>query len=203
MKKHNWKKAALALLLTVCMSTQTAGIALADNETSASENTKPVLELVEDDLPEEVPVGAKEAAEPETEYADTDNVRVFIVLEDDAVLDSGYTTVDLAKNYSAMKLSDEIVANQEKVAAQISEEALSGEILDVRYHLTLLTNAVSANVKYGDIDKIREVNGVAEVYLVPRYDICDTAEPNTITSGNMAAIRHGRAAIPELDRESR
>ena len=185
MKKHNWKKAVLALLLTVCMSTQMAGIALADNETSASEDTKPVLELVEDDLPEEVPAGAKEAAEPEAEYADTDNVRVFIVLEDGAVLDSGYTTVDLAKNYSAMKLSDEIVENQEKVAAQISEEALSGEILDVRYHLTLLTNAVSANVKYGDIEKIREVDGVAEVYLVPKYDICETAEPNTITSGNM------------------
>ena len=37
---------------------------------------------------------------------------------------------------------------QEDVVAQISEEALDGEELDVRYNFAILTNAVSADVEY-------------------------------------------------------
>lgn len=185
MKKHNWKKAALSLLLVLCMSTQMTGIALAENTDMASEETTPVLELVEDDLLAEEPVAAEEAEETEPDYADDDDVRVFIVLENDAVLDAGYSSSNLADNEEAKELSEEIVKEQEAVAEQISNEVLDGEELDVRYNLTLLTNAVSANVKYEDIAGIREVDGVAEVYIVPQYDVCETAEPNTITAGDM------------------
>jgi len=160
----------------------------AAKETSG-ENTKIVLEEVDEEEMSgaELAAAASEVEEPEPEYDEDEVVRVFIVLEKDAVLDAGFDTEDLASNEDAMELSEELTAEQEEKAEEISRKALGGETLDVRYHFTILSNALSANVKYGDIEKIKEVKGVEEVYITPRYEIQDKgeAEPQMATAGPM------------------
>lgn len=118
------------------------------------------------------------------EQADTDEVRVFIVLNGDSVLEKGYSFKGLSENDSAQSLSQEIETGQGAVVEQI-QRAVGAHSMKVRYHFSLLTNAVSATVQYGDLEKIRKVAGVEDVYVVPEYQLQDTAAPNTMTAGEM------------------
>ena len=188
MKNRNWKKRLVPLFLVLCMTVQMTSTAFASPAEQTDDDTF-VWEEVDDDA-SDTAVSAEEVTETETEYEDEDEVRVMIVMDEDAVVDEGYSTTDLADNSKAMAYSDKVEKEQNQVVDQISEEALDGEELDVRYNFTILTNAVAATVKYGDIDSIREVEGVAEVYITPKYDVMETANPNTITAGTMIGSYH-------------
>lgn len=118
------------------------------------------------------------------QYADEDEVRVFIVLNGDSVLEKGYSVKGLSENDSAQTLSKEIETGQGAVVEQI-QRALGNHAMNVRYQFSLLTNAVSATVQYDDLEKIQKVAGVKNVYVVPEYQLQDTAAPNTITAGEM------------------
>ena len=150
------------------------------------------LPLFEEVDPEEegleAPVSAVDALEadiPVEEKNPDEQTRVIIVMEGDSVLDKGYDTEDLAENSAAMNLSENIIAEQEETVEKISIEALDGEQLDVNYNLSIIANAVSADVAYKDIDEIEKVDGVAAVYVAQKYVPQDTNEPMTITSGDM------------------
>lgn len=194
MRKHNWKKSVLSLFLVICLLWVMTNPVTAENTSSVGKSTERTEEkIVLEEIDEEEMSGAESAAaaekveEPEPEYREEEMVRVFILLENQAVLDAGFDTEDLASDEEAMEMAEEIKEEQEEKAEEISKKALGGETLDVRYHFTLLSNALSANVKYGDIEKIREVKGVEEVYITPRYEIQDkdTAEPQMATAGPM------------------
>lgn len=139
------------------------------------------IEALEDALEGE------EADIPVEERDPDEQTRVIIVMEGDSVIDQGYDTEDLADNSEAISLSESIVEEQEKQVEKISEEALGGEDLDVNYNLTILTNAVSADVAYKDIENIEKVDGVEAVYIAQQYEpeTTDNAEPMTITAGDM------------------
>ncbi|MBE5859500.1 MAG: serine protease subtilisin family protein [Butyrivibrio sp.] len=170
---------------------------------SAAESPASETEEAADEESEEAPVFEKidpakegledptlshegEEAEIPVEEKDPDEqTRVIIVMEGDSVLDAGYDTENLAENDAAMSLSDNIIAEQEEQIDKISEEALDGESLDVNYNLSILTNAVSADVAYKDIEEIQKVDGVEAVFVAQKYDPQETVDPNTITSGDM------------------
>ncbi len=128
-----------------------------------------------------------EIAEKPVEEKDPDEqTRVIIVMEGESVLDAGFDTEDLAENDAAMNLSESIVADQEDTVEKISEEALGGEELNVNYNFSILTNAVSADVAYKDIENIVNVDGVSAVYVAQQYEpLTDSAEPKTVTANEM------------------
>ncbi len=153
-----------------------------DEDAPLFEKVDPEEEGLED------PATAIEGETPDIPVEEKDpeeQTRVIIVMEGDSVLDAGYDTEDLAENDAAMDLSDSIVAQQEVQVEKISDEALGGEDLDVNYNLSILTNAVSADVAYKDIENIEKVDGVEAVYVAQKYDPQETADPQTITSGDM------------------
>ena len=49
------------------------------------------------------------------------------------------------------------------------EKAIGGK-LDVKWNLTLAANIISANVLYGQIDTIKGIDGVKDVFLENRYE---------------------------------
>ncbi|WP_035784253.1 S8 family serine peptidase, partial [Butyrivibrio sp. MC2021] len=125
------------------------------------------------------------AADVEAAKQDPDEqTRVIIVMEGDSVLDAGFDTAELTEA-EAVTLSENIVSEQEATVEKIEEEALEGEELDVNFNLSIVTNAVSADVAYKDIEKIKLVDGVAAVYVAQEYEPQVTADPMTITSGDM------------------
>ena len=78
------------------------------------------------------------------EYADTDEVRVSIVLEERSTVEAGYSTHNIAKNTEAMAYRVALRERQETVTAAIERKV--GEKLDIAWNLTLAANIISANV---------------------------------------------------------
>ncbi len=134
--------------------------------------------------PSEIITG-EDVVEPVEEQDPEEQTRVIIVMDGDSVLDKGYDTENLAENKSAMKTVDNIEAKQEKEIEKISEEALEGEELDVNFSFSILTNAISADVAFKDIEAIEKVDGVAAVYVAAKHEPLTEADTNTITSGDM------------------
>ncbi|MBQ1409708.1 MAG: S8 family serine peptidase, partial [Oscillospiraceae bacterium] len=112
---------------------------------------------------------SQEDSIPMEEHKLTDIVRVSIELEEPATLDMGYSTMNIAHNSSAMAYRHALRAQQDAMTTKI--ESTIGSKLDVKLNLTLLANIISAEVMYGDIDRIKAVDGVKDVYLENFYEV--------------------------------
>ena len=132
-----------------------------------------------------------EATEPESQapdYANTDLVRVSIVLDRASTIGAGYATSGIAANASAMSYRDSL--KQEQAGMTASIERATGNRLDVVWNLTLAANLISANIPYGQLSAIQALPGVREVILENRYDpavysVDEPDSPNMSTSCDM------------------
>ncbi len=119
-------------------------------------------------------------------HALTDVVRVSIVLEKASTLDAGFSTEGIANNAAAVAYREGLRADQAALTAKI-EKAI-GNKLDVQWNLTLAANNISANVLYGQINAIKAVPGVKDVFLENRYEpeaAVDEDEPNNGSASYM------------------
>ena len=121
----------------------------------------------------------------EDAYDAEDVVRVSIVLEKAGTIEAGYSTMNIAKNKSAMNYNSRLEKDQANLIAKI--EKATKEDLDVVWNLTLAANIISANVKFGQIEKIEKMAGVKSVVIETQYlpDVVSSgaADPNMATSG--------------------
>ena len=128
---------------------------------------------------------AADVAEDEAPYADTEIVRVSIVLEKAGTLEAGYAVETVGTNFFAKMYRSNLRKEQDKITSKI-ENAIDAD-LDVVWNLTLAANIISANVAYGQIDEIESVKGVEKVLIETIYetDVVSTgvADPNMATSG--------------------
>jgi len=120
---------------------------------------------------------------------DTDSVRVSIVLSSSPTI-ARYSTSGIAANSGAMAYRSRLKNQQESVTSLIEKQALGGDSLDVVWNLTLAANIISANVEYGQIEKIEKVRGVKDVLVETRYEPCvvnrdETDDPSMATSSVM------------------
>ena len=176
--RHNSFRRALALLMAAVM---VLGLGVNGVQAAPASVTFEKLENVSADL-----FGTGTVIENKNEplYADTDMVRVMIVLEGEPAIGELKGNENFTTNIEAVQYRAELQAKQEKVADAISRQALKGEKLDVVWNLTLMANAISANVRYGDLEKIAQVQGVEKVYLETVY-YPQTAETNNIVAQEM------------------
>ena len=192
MKHAHTLKRAMAVLLALVMTLSLVTPSWAAGRSTVAtrgENNGITWEKV-DNI--KLPTKENAAVADETQqYADTDVVRVSIVLSDPSTLEKGFTAADIAAgSRRAMKYRDKLESKQDKMAKTISKKALDGQALDVVWNLTLATNIISANVQYGQIEKIENVKGVKQVLIETRYEPCvvkesETTDPNMATSSNM------------------
>ncbi|MBP5230753.1 MAG: S8 family serine peptidase, partial [Clostridia bacterium] len=106
-------------------------------------------------------------------YKDTDTVRVSILLDEPSTMDKfGYkSSKNLSSSNAAMTYRAGLLEKQNKLAARIEKEALRGKKLDVVWNLTLAANIISANILFGEIDRIAAVKGVKGVYVENVYEM--------------------------------
>ena len=181
MKRANLFKRLLCLVMVVAML---AGFAL---PASAADNATVTFEQVDNSavsatIPGREPV---ELPEEEDAYDANDVVRVSIVLEKAGTIAAGYSTMNIAQNKAAMNYNSRLEKDQANLVSKI--EKATKEDLDVVWNLTLAANIISANVKFGQIEKIEALSGVKSVVIETRYepDVVSTgaADPNMATSG--------------------
>ena len=195
MKSTHLRKRIVAALLAVVLAVSLAAPSLAIEETGVSKSGSNGLtweEIDSSSVQVESPIQANTGVVEKTvEHKDTDMVRVSIILKDASTLEKGFTSDEIAAaDRSAMQYRRKLEKQQDSMAAAISKQALNGATLDVVWNLTLAANIISANVQYGQIEKIKEVAGVQEVILENRYEPCvvkqeETADPNMATSDKM------------------
>ena len=178
--RNNVMKRAMALLLAAVM---VLGLGISGVQAAPASKTVSFerLENVSTDL---FQGGAVVGDQTEKHYADTDMVRVMIVLEGEPAISRLKGGESFTTNIGAVEYRAELQARQEEVAGTISAQALKGEKLDVVWNLTLMANAISANVRYGDIQRIAEIEGVEKVCLETVY-YPQTAETNNIVAQEM------------------
>ncbi len=111
-------------------------------------------------------------------------MRVAIVFEGSSAIEAGYDTEDISSNASAISYMNKLENKQNTVLKRIADKVYGGKSLKTRYSFTMTTNAVSADVEYGDIEAIREVDGVEAVYILRQYEL-EEASPDTTTAADM------------------
>ena len=118
-----------------------------------------------------------------SDYVDTDVVRVSIFLEDQSTIMAGFATDSIAANSQAMAYRANLKDKQAETTAAI-EKTIGGK-LDVVWNLTLAANVISANVKFGQIEAIKAVEGVRDVLVETCYQP-DVVKADEVNDPNMA-----------------
>ncbi len=179
----------LSLILSAAMLLGCVPAALAADRSGTQSLSFTQLETGEEQQ-SYLPESQAEDTEETAQYADTDMVRVSIVLTTPSTLEAGFAVQSVADSAAARTYRSRIRAEQDVVSQRISTQALGGGKLDVVWNLTLAANIISANVAYGDVEKIAAVPGVEKVLLEQRYEPCvvdrdETVDPNMSTSTEM------------------
>ena len=112
------------------------------------------------------PGGSPEPAQEEALYGPDEMVRVSILLEKPSVLDAGFSLQKIAAGPEGRKYRDELIAGQERIAEQISDTVPGVGKLDIKWHLTLAENMISANIPYGAVSCSVRRTVVDQHYLI-------------------------------------
>ena len=107
-----------------------------------------------------------------------EDVRVIIVMEGDCVVSADSGAVYNAQTAAQLNA---IESDQDQVIAEIEEQALEGQSLEVSYRFGWLVNGVAATIPYGKMDEVAAVEGVSKVVLQTVYEPCTTQDPGTLT----------------------
>ncbi len=157
------KLAALLLAAVLSLSVWTPASARAEGKESSFAKEMRALDPASLGI-RKLGAGEEEPAEAEPVFYDADEiVRVSVFMSAPSVREAGYSLQQFAANKSAVSYRNTVRRQQASVTAAI--EAVLGKPLDVNGSLSLLVNAVSADVRYGDIPKIAAVPGVSRVEI--------------------------------------
>ena len=136
---------------------------------------------------------AEEDAQNVQTFAADEEVRVSIVLEEEATMAAGFTNEEIAENdRKAAAYRDGLLDAQNALVREI--ERAIGEKLDVVWNLTLAANIISARVEYGQIETIAQVPGVKKVAIERTYQPMESvtsaeAKPNMVISAGMTGAK--------------
>jgi len=123
----------------------------------------------------------EEPQEVEEEHDPNEIVRVSIVLTSKSTLEK-YPNDSVVESAKARSYRAALEKEQTRVAERISKAI--GEELEVVRNLTLAANIISAEVTYGEIEEIKKISGVLDVWVEQQYQADDDTD-TTITTGEM------------------
>ncbi|MBO4819309.1 MAG: S8 family serine peptidase [Firmicutes bacterium] len=129
----------------------------------------------------EIEEDEEDAPEPAMDLSEI--VRVSIVLDDEPAADHGYSLDGIGDDSDADALRNSLRQQQDRLTAEI-EKVLRKE-LNVKWNLTLLANVISAEIRYGDIVKIKRLEGVKDVIIENCYGPQTAETSSASTSENM------------------
>ena len=181
-------KRILAFVLSLCMILTLAPVSTAafaaENEPAGNAEDLVFEQLSGDDVDVKLPQKdmGDDSLVLERPIADDEIVKVLIIMEGLSVVESDSSAT---LNSGSEAIIAELEEEQAEVVEQIEQDVLEGEALQISYNYTWLLNGIAADVPYGSIQEILAVDGVKQVLIQPVYEVCETAQPNTVTDGVM------------------
>ncbi|MEG0804828.1 MAG: S8 family serine peptidase [Lachnospiraceae bacterium] len=148
---------------------------------------KPITSL------KQLQTGETKAVKPDTNYLDKkEPVHVIVVLEDKPLLEKGYTATNFMKKAAGKAAKETLIEKQDALFAKIQNAVVpsgarkgsknaQAETIKLNYHFTLSLNGMSITVPYGELNTVKEMDGVKAAFVAPRYSV----EPMTQESGKM------------------
>ena len=124
-----------------------------------------------------------ELKEKDPGYNADDVVRVSIFLKDKSTIEAGFEVKDIADNIEAINYREGLQRKQDAVVTEI--ERVTKKDLDVVWNVTLAANLISANVEFGQIEKIEKIGDVQEVVIETQYQP-DEVKKTLANDPNMA-----------------
>lgn len=117
-------------------------------------------------------------------YADDEIVRVIVVLEEESLLDQGFTRAEIAANGS--RVAREMQTMEARQAAVTQDiQRVVGQVSDstatVKYHYNVAISGMAMEVPYGALEGIRALDGVASAFVAPTYTIPETETQETVS----------------------
>lgn len=117
-------------------------------------------------------------------YADDEIVRVIVVLEEESLLDQGFTRAEIAANGS--RVAREMQTMEARQAAVTQDiQRVVGQVSDstatVKYHYNVAISGMAIEVPYGALEGIRALDGVASAFVAPTYTIPETETQETVS----------------------
>ncbi len=200
MKKFN---RFLSLLLSLCMLLTIAPTAFAAQDavsssiTAETNLTPPSFELKEllSEQQEEASVEVQKIENPDYDlklqsnesspieslsYADTDIVTVIVVMEDESLLDQGFSKKQISANDASLTAAkQQLAVKQDALIKQISDVTDEKSVL--RYRFSVIVSGLSFDIPYGDLAKIEALDGVKYAFVAPVYDVPEDYTANSST----------------------
>lgn len=212
---------AFALLMAMALTSLGFGPALAAQTGGTSEDdaivaqwtNKEDLTLADQEIALQAQKGTLSedsediATKEEKRYQASDIVTVIVELEEDPLLDyineSEDSIQDFAASARGQELSKALRRTQEDVKAQM--QALSGAVSTqsvngashLEYSYTTVFNGFSMRLRYGDLERAREIAGVKRVFVAEQYDLPATQDANE--SSISMATSSGMVGAPEAN----
>ena len=110
-------------------------------------------------------------------------VRIIVVMEDEALLDQGYTTQQIAEqDAKAVRASKALLNQQQAMLTKLDRavEALPEDAVGkdagvaLRYNYQIALNGMAIEAPYGALETIRAQKGVRTAFVAPQFDIPET-----------------------------
>ncbi|MBQ4566338.1 MAG: S8 family serine peptidase, partial [Oscillospiraceae bacterium] len=120
-------------------------------------------------------------------YDAEDLVTVIVVMEEDSLLDQGYSKKQIAANAAAIQAAkDALALKQETLLTNIA--ALTGTEVAAGYSYSVIVSGFSVEVPYGKLSEIRAMDGVRTAFVAPVFAVPEDMTPNSTGVGtNMYA----------------
>ena len=173
MKKMN---RVLALVLSVCLllslvpATTAAEETVSTNDVTFTELENPGTELTKD--------SEDKLDTAELGYAAEDLVDVIVVLEEEALLDQGYSKKQIAKNGAELQAAKEkLTARQDALLQQI--DAITDGEAALGYRYSVVITGFSVQIPYGKLSEIQRLEGVRAAFVAPTFSVPEDMTANS------------------------
>ena len=171
------------------VSVQGLDEALEANQPEQAEPVTVTMEKVENpgvDLKQNS--GASGEAVEAVPYEADETVRVIVVLEDESLLEQGFTTAQIASNGANVVRKAETLAQRQTSVLQ-SINRIVEEPVEAKYRYSIAVSGLAVEIPYGALEEIRQIPGVKTAFVAPRYDVPEdgageTTSPDMYTAGS-------------------
>ena len=125
------------------------------------------------------------ANEPEAD----DQVTFVVELEQNSLLDAGYSADEIADGTSSVRsYEDQQEAALEELKTQILETVEDGTPVEFGYTYTVASTGLSVTTTYESKAKIAELPGVKRIYVSPKFHIPETDDQLNPLTGNATSM---------------
>lgn len=126
-------------------------------------------------------------------YEKDEAVRVIMVLEEQSLLDQGFSTAQIASHDADAVRQEEAMARRQEQVLQTIRQAVD-EPVEVKYAYSVAVSGMALEIPYGDLEEIRRIPGVKAAFVAPQYQVPEdmsgeTSAPSMhATTGSVGAV---------------